>query len=433
MAKTQLICLSLGLLLVGFLFFPLSLQAQVEAAPTSLKFGSVDVNTESPTATVVVTNDSRQSVTIEKVTSSSAEFIVVTSAMPIALAPRSSTSFQVVFEPNAAGNFSGSITLSTNHRTGGISRISVSGTGIGATPTAPSPSSPTSYVLSASASSLSFSSTPVGSSASQAVVLTNTGTGSVSVSQVALSGTGFTVSGFSGGTTLAASQSLTLTVGFAPASAGSATGSLSVVSNATNSPATISLSGTGIQPQISVTPTSVSFGNVIVGVANTQSVTIQNPGTASLSVTQATLAGTGFSLTGLTVPLIVAAGGSSTFTVGFTPASASGISGSLTLMNNTTNSPLVIPLAGTGIASAPASYSVTLTWTPSSSSDSGFNVYRGSQSGGPYAMVNSALISTPTYTDTTVVAGQTYYYVATEVDSTGMESAYSSEISVTIP
>lgn len=76
---------------------------------------------------------------------------------------------------------------------------------------------------------------------------------------------------------------------------------------------------------------------------------------------------------------------------------------------------------------------MTLSWTPSSSSFEGFNVYRGTISGGPYTKVNAALTSTTSYADTSVASGQTYYYVTTEVGSTGMESSYSNEASAVIP
>jgi hypothetical protein len=513
------------------MFFPVPVHAGVGVNPSSLRFGSVTVNTTSSAATVLVTNNGGQTVSILQISSGLPEFIVISPAMPITLGPHGSASFQVMFQPDAALTFSGSIVLNTGRKGGGAQTISVSGTGTPASST----SSP-SYLLSASTSSLNFGNILVGTSASKGVALTNTGTASVNISQVAITGAGFAVSGFSGAMTLAAGQSFTLTVSFAPATAGSATGSLSVVSSATNSPATISLSGNGVQPQISVIPTSVSFSNVTVGVTNTQMLTISNPGTANLSVTQALLGGTGFSFSGLALPLYVPPGGSSAFTVGFTPTSASSFSGSLTLVNNTLNSPLVVSLAGTGVSpvlqlsaspssisfgsittgtsatqsvtlantgnssvslsqisvngagfsdagfalpltlaagqstsfsvtfapttigslsgsvavtsnatnsplaillsgsgTAPVSRSVTLDWTPSSSSFAGFNVYRGSLSGGPYTKVNSALISTTSFIDTSVASGQTYYYVATEVDSTGAESAYSSEAIATIP
>jgi fibronectin type 3 domain-containing protein len=63
----------------------------------------------------------------------------------------------------------------------------------------------------------------------------------------------------------------------------------------------------------------------------------------------------------------------------------------------------------------------------------GFNVYRGSLSGGPYTKVNTALISVTSFIDTSVASGQTYYYAATEVDSTGAESIYSTEVVAVIP
>jgi Abnormal spindle-like microcephaly-assoc'd, ASPM-SPD-2-Hydin len=303
------------------------------------------MNTASGAITVVVTNNSRETTAIQQVTSSLPEFVVITGAMPITISPRSSTSFQVMFKPDAALTFNGSIVVIPSHKAGGPISIGVSGTGT------PSGSSPTqTYLLSTSATSLNFGNALLGASASQAVTVTNAGTGSVNISQVASSGAGFSVSGFSGGVTLAAGQSLALTASFAPTAVGAVNGSISVVSTATNSPATISLSGTGIQPQISVTPSSLSFGSINVATTASQTVTIRNPGTASLNVTQASLVGAGFASSGLTLPLSIPPGGSSAFNVGFTPASAANFSGSITLISNAPNSSLVIPLSGTGSA-----------------------------------------------------------------------------------
>src|SRR3989442_12885473 len=89
-------------------------------------------------------------------------------------------------------------------------------------------------------------------------------------------------------------------------------GSVSLVSNAPNSPSTIALSGTGVQPQLSVTPPSVSFGNVLVGSNGVQNVTLTNSGNASLTVAQGPVTGAGFSISGLTFPLTLAPGQSST-------------------------------------------------------------------------------------------------------------------------
>jgi fibronectin type 3 domain-containing protein len=63
----------------------------------------------------------------------------------------------------------------------------------------------------------------------------------------------------------------------------------------------------------------------------------------------------------------------------------------------------------------------------------GYNVYRGTVSGGPYTNINSALDMSTSDTDTTIVASKTYYYVVTAVASTGAESGYSNQTTAGIP
>jgi len=117
--------------------------------------------------------------------------------------------------------------------------------------------------------------------------------------------------------------------------------------------------------------------------------------------------------------------------VTFTPAAAASVTGSVTVASNATNSPATISLSGTGVQ--PVSHSVTLNWTASISPVAGYNVYRSTVSGGPYTKLNSTLVTTTQYTDSTVQAGQTYYYVTTSVDSSNVESTYSNQVSATIP
>jgi fibronectin type 3 domain-containing protein len=77
--------------------------------------------------------------------------------------------------------------------------------------------------------------------------------------------------------------------------------------------------------------------------------------------------------------------------------------------------------------------SVLISWSPSSSSVAGYNIYRGSVSGGPYTKLNPSVSAATTYTDTTVQSGHTYYYVTTAVDSDGVESKDSNQASVAVP
>jgi len=103
------------------------------------------------------------------------------------------------------------------------------------------------YLLSVSPTSLSFGNINPGASSTLAVTLTNSGNSNVTISNVSISGAGFNASGVSTGTGLTPGQTAALNVTFAPAATGSVTGSVTVTSNATNSPTTIALSGSGIQ------------------------------------------------------------------------------------------------------------------------------------------------------------------------------------------
>jgi fibronectin type 3 domain-containing protein len=83
--------------------------------------------------------------------------------------------------------------------------------------------------------------------------------------------------------------------------------------------------------------------------------------------------------------------------------------------------------------SQPGSHSATVSWTASISAINGYVIYRGSHPGGPYARLNDSLNAGTSFTDRSVEAGQTYYYVVTAVDSNYRESSFSKEVVATIP
>jgi fibronectin type 3 domain-containing protein len=77
-------------------------------------------------------------------------------------------------------------------------------------------------------------------------------------------------------------------------------------------------------------------------------------------------------------------------------------------------------------------HSATITWTASTSSVAGYNVYRESQSA-PATKLMIGPVSGTQYTDNTVEAGHTYSYFVKSVDFKGVESGPSEKITVTIP
>src|SRR5260370_26974362 len=104
------------------------------------------------------------------------------------------------------------------------------------------------------------------------------------------------ISGITAPLTLSPGQSTSFSATFSPTTAGSASGSVSISSSAPGSPLTLALSGTGVQPQLSATPSSAAFGSVITGNSASQTITLKNTGTASTTISQATVTGTGFSI-----------------------------------------------------------------------------------------------------------------------------------------
>ena len=284
--------------------------------------------------------------------------------------------------------------------------------------------------LTANPASLAFGSAQVGSSLTLTDSLTNTGGSSVTISQATATGTGFSISGLNLPLTLNPGSSVTFSAVFAPQSAANASGGIAVVSNASNSTLTVSLSGTGATPgQLTIAPTALSFGNATVGSSVSQSSNLSASG-ASVTVSSASLSSAEFSLTGISLPVTITAGQSVPVTVTFSPQSSGSASGVLTVASNGSNT-ATQTLSGVGVA--PVQHSVSLSWTDSNSGIAGYNIYRGNSAGGPFTQINSGLDATPAYNDTSVVAGQTYYYVATAVNESGAESAYSNEVEGVIP
>ncbi len=123
-------------------------------------------------------------------------------------------------------------------------------------------------------------------------------------------------------------------------------------------------------------------------------------------------------MSGATFPVTLNAGQTLTIDVTFTPQATGEIGGSLFIYGPGLN----IPLTGTG--TVVQQYSVNLLWNTTEGAE-GYNIYRSSAPNGTYVKLNSEPNSNTAYTDSTVVAGETYYYEATSVSSSGQESARS--------
>src|SRR5579872_137511 len=310
---------------------------QLASNPSSEAFGSVTVGNQR-SVSEDITNTGGTSVTISQAAISGTGFSMTGMTTPLTVDAGQSTSFTVVFSPQSAGTASGRVTLTSNAPNSTLT-ISLSGTGIAPGQLAGNPSSE------------DFGSVTVGSQGTASERITNTGGTNVTISQAAISGTGFSLSGLTTPTTLAAGQSATFTVTFAPQATGSASGNITLSSNGANPTLTIPLSGNGITAgQLTGNPSSEDFGSVNVGSQQTASETVTNTGGSSVSISQISITGTGFSLSGISAHLTLTAGQSATFTTAFTPQTASAASGSVRIISNASNSTLTITLSGTGTA-----------------------------------------------------------------------------------
>ena len=388
----------------------------LSASPSSINFGTAGNNV---TQLAALTNTGTASVTVQQISASGSGFAVSHAALPWKLASGQSATFSISFTPTAGSTSSGSVSIVSNAYD---STLSIPLTGAGAS----------AGILSANPTSNSFGSVQVGSSASQYQSLTNSGGSNVNINQANVSGSGFSISGLNLPITLTPGQSYTFSTVFAPTSSGTASGSIAIVSDASNSSLTIALSGTATASgQLLLSPTTLDFGSITVGQNKSLTATLGASG-SSVTVSSASTSNPEFSLNGVSFPMALAAGQSAPVSVTFTPQSSGTASGSISFSSNALTNPTIETLTGAGVT-APQ-HQVQLSWGASSSSGvTGYNVYRGSVSGGPYTKINSALIVGTTYSDSSVQAGKTYFYVTTALNGSGTESAYSNEVQATVP
>jgi fibronectin type 3 domain-containing protein len=130
----------------------------------------------------------------------------------------------------------------------------------------------------------------------------------------------------------------------------------------------------------------------------------------------------------MNLPITLAAKQAIQVPVTSSPETTGSVAGSLTITSNAQAGTTNISLSGTGIAN-----SVTLSWTDTGASIAGYNVYRSTVSGNSYSKLNAAPVSSPSYSDSGVASGASYFYVVTAVGKNGMESVYSNKDSVIVP
>jgi hypothetical protein len=186
------------------------------------------------------------------------------------------------------------------------------------------------------------------------------------------------------------------------------------------------------QNQLNASSLSLNLGNVALGDSKTVAVSFTNTTASQVTIMNISISGPGFNVSGIPTGTNLNAGQTATLSVTFTPSGTGNVTGSITITSNAQNSPITVALQASGVPAG--AHLATLSWSASPSPVNGYFIYRGTSSGGPYTPLNlSSLDANTTYTDSSVQAGQSYYYVVKAVDSNNVQSLPSNEVSATIP
>jgi HYDIN/CFA65/VesB-like, Ig-like domain len=292
-------------------------------------------------------------------------------------------------------------------------------------------------VLSLSATSFNFNAVVIGQSATQTLHIANSGAAPLTLDSVTLKSSQFSLTGPSAPRTILPAQQVDYTLTFEPNVAGSATAAIQIVSNASSSPAAVSLAGVAEKAfaALQVTPSSISFGSQKLQATATQNVTLKNTGDINITISGVTATGAGFGFSSLAPGSTISPNQSLTFQVWFRPQASGSASGNISILSSNLSAPASIDVSGTGLTSGtssppPVQHSVALSWSPSASSVTGYRVYRDDGSG---LLPLTSVIAGLTYTDATVTSGATYHYAVTAVDAVGDESSFSNQATAVIP
>jgi hypothetical protein len=305
-------------------------------SPSSLSFGNQVLGTTSNARQVQLSNNGSSTMNISGI-SASGDF-AQTNTCGTTLATGANCTVSVTFTPKQTGARTGTLSV-TDDASGSPQTVNLTGTGV-----APS--------AQWSAPSISFGNQLVGSTSSaHQVQLSNSGTSTMNISGITASGDFAQTN--TCGATLATGANCTVSVAFIPMQSGARNGTLSVTDDASGSPQTVSLTGTGIAPLAALNPTSLTFASTLIGSsAPAQSVMLTNAGTSTLNISGLAVTGD-FSETN-SCGTSLAPGASCAISVVFIPTQSGNRVGTLSVADDASGSPQMVPLSGTGGTPSPS-------------------------------------------------------------------------------
>ncbi len=315
-------------------------------SPGSLPFGNQTAGTTSPPQQVTLTSTGTTNLLNINITitGANASDFAQTNNCPSSMAPGTQCTINVTFTPSNVGAENATLDVNDN-AANSPQTVALSGTGVGIP------------VASVAPTTLTFASQDQGTtSAPQPVTLSNTGTAPLTISSIAASGDFAEADNCSG--SVAAGGSCTVNVTFTPTGTGTRNGTLTVTDNSNGVPGsqqTVTLTGTGINPGGSVSPSSLAFGSQVINTTSSiRKVTLTSNGTTPLMNISVSIIGANagdFAQTN-NCPSSIAPGTKCTINVTFTPSIVGAESATLDVNDNAANSPQTVALSGTGVEPA---------------------------------------------------------------------------------
>ncbi|MGB7190568.1 MAG: choice-of-anchor D domain-containing protein, partial [Acidobacteriaceae bacterium] len=340
-----------------------STSGAVTTEPSRLTFPQTLIGTTSSTLTASLMNGGASAINLSGSAMQGAqasEFTQVSTTCGASLASNTSCTVEIAFAPAGAGTRTATLSF-TDSASNSPQGVSLSGVG----------TSSAAGSATASPSSLSFGNFAVGSSSgSRLVTLTNSGSSTIGISGATITGTNatdFSITSQSCGSNLAASQSCSFHLIFAPTGTGSRTATLSITDGAANSPQTVALSGGGTpapSATLTISPSGIAWGSQNVGATTAaKTFTLTSSGAGSVSFSSIGFTGTDpedFSITANTCGSTLAQSSSCTVTVAFKPSAIGNRVALFSVADNAVASPQTAEVSGSGAYSTAQSAAITI-------------------------------------------------------------------------
>jgi MYXO-CTERM domain-containing protein len=335
--------------------------SEVKLDRDTVFFGDVRVGgISNPAVTVSISNPGTAELKVQNLSVTGA-FVVEHPALPILIPAGKDSSFSVKFKPSTQGAASGSITVLTDANIGGGGNTGSDG-GVGSGGGAVRLTlhgNGTIAVANLSEVKLDFGKQHVHEkSGVQPVLITNNGQASLDITSFIFSNTVFAISEPNlNSLTIGAGETKPVPLAFTPNALGPVSGKLYLVSNAFEVPPPLELMGEGVDGQISMNPSVVSFAKVEVGSTGVEKeVELTNEGSYSLKLKTVAIqqeGGTPFRVSGLNPGLVLKPGDTWKFTIIFAPSTRGYVSGTLVIGSDAQINPTFnLALSGTGVAAA---------------------------------------------------------------------------------